>query len=138
MDDNYWSSFSHVLSLNDLTEVTGKGSVTIWRWLNRGILPGHQIAGSWIVYREEIRAKLLDADSAPLIPSIFLSTFPDRLDVPQLATLLGKTEQTAYNWLAANEVKGHKVSSAWLVYKSEFEELLLKTSNQAPGYQPKR
>ena len=112
MDDAYWASFPPVLSQAQLCEITGKGEVTIWRWLKAGIQPGHQINTSWIAYQEEVRAKLLDNDRRPLIPEGYLSRFPELLTVEKLADLLGKTPQTAYNWMAAGKLPAHKVSSA--------------------------
>jgi excisionase family DNA binding protein len=133
MDDSYWSTFPDVLTFDQLERILGKVRVTVWRWLQNGTLPAHQVAGAWIVYKEEVRAKIARPDSRPTLPAQFLAGFPDELTAAQLGEVLGKSKQTVYKWLNQEELPGHQLGGAWILYKSEIRDLLLSTSNQTPN-----
>ena len=131
MDDDYWAGFPEVLSIAELARITRKTEQTVWRWLADGKIPAHRIAGAWIVYRETFRRSLEHPTEAPGLPDQFLTRFPDELSVPELAEILGKTTPTAYRWLAAGSLPGHRYANTWLVYKHEILQLLAQTTNQA-------
>lgn len=127
MDDAYWAEYPDVLTTAHLTKITRKKAITAWRWLNDGKLPGHEIAGSWVVYRSEVRQKI---EGQPVtLPYDFLARYGDELSVEELAELLGKTPQTVYKWLKADELPGHLVNGVWLIFKHEVCQKLEETWN---------
>jgi len=133
MSDATWASLGPVLSTSDLMRVTGMKEVTVWRWLKRGTLPGHVISGSWIVYREEVRAKIDDPEKQPLEPVEFLSTFDDVVKIEEAELLFGKTRQTIYKWLSQGAIPGHQMGVSWVLYRDELRECLVAASNQSPS-----
>lgn len=130
IDEAYWAEFPDVLSMADLARITRKKHPTIWRWLAEGQIPAHSVAGSWIVYREVLQHKLESPDVPYVLPVEFFKRFPEELSVADLATMLGKTQQTAWRWLADSKVPGRKVANTWLVYKHEVTQFLIDASNQ--------
>lgn len=132
MDDEYWAAFPEVLSIADLARITRKTAPTVWRWLGDGKIPAHRISNAYVVYRETFRRKLEHPDEDAGLPDQFLASYPEEISVPQLAEILGKTTPTAYRWLAAGSLPGHRYAGSWLIYKHEVVQLLARTSNQPP------
>lgn len=138
IDDAYWAPFPEVLTLEHVMTVTGKGKRTVWRWLHEGVIPGHQIgvsnAGTYIVYRDVLRQWMEtppeDRSGATVLPQGLLDRFGDRLEREDLMTLLGMTDRTILRWLLAGLIPSRRLGATWLVDKSEFVEMLERTSNQ--------
>ncbi|MGN7252464.1 helix-turn-helix domain-containing protein [Arthrobacter sp. SAFR-014] len=42
-----------------LTRILGKDRTTVYRWLNKGEVPGVLIDTTWIIYRDEVKGFLL-------------------------------------------------------------------------------
>lgn len=130
MDDEYWSSKPDVLSPRQAAKIVKKADITVWRWLGDGIIPGHQIGGAWLIFKEELRICLTEGpEKTPLVPVEFLSRFSDELTPAELAQLIGKTKQTTYKWLADGTLPGRQLHGHWIVFKSEVRALLEETSN---------
>lgn len=137
IDDAYWAKFPEVLSLDDLVTITKKAKPTVWRWLHNGVIPAHQIgvskAGTYIVYRDVFRRRLEDGPEAVGLPDELLAKYDDDLEREDLMALLGKSNLTIYKWLVAGLIPNHRLGATWYVRKSEFVEMLKRTSNQTSG-----
>lgn len=133
IDEAYWETKPLVLGVPDLAQITRKGEPTIWRWLKEGKIPGHHIAGSWIVYREVFHHQINEPDANYPLPIDLLAKYPEELTVQELSELLGKTKQTIWRWLGNDRLPGvgSRYQGTWLVYKHELIKLLKETSNQA-------
>jgi excisionase family DNA binding protein len=57
--DELFEKLPRVLSVKDLTELLGKDRTTVYRWLQKGVVPGVLIDTTWIIYRDEVRDYLL-------------------------------------------------------------------------------
>lgn len=142
IDDAYWAQYGPTLTIQELSQITRRSTVTVWRWLLEGKLPGHGIAGGWIVYTEvlqrELEKSLDPADASDArstgaeLPVEFLSTFSEELTVADVARLLGKKKETIYRWLGANELPAHRLGRAWILNKTEFVQLLEQTYKKSP------
>jgi excisionase family DNA binding protein len=131
MDDEYWSSKPDVLTPRDTAKIVKKSEVTVWRWLKEGDIPAHQIGGAWLIYKEELRTCLdVGLENTPLVPTALLAQFADEMSAADLAILIGKTKQTAYNWLAEGILPGRQIRGQWVIFKSEVVALLEATSNR--------
>ncbi|MDF1480348.1 helix-turn-helix domain-containing protein [Leifsonia sp. H3M29-4] len=134
VDEEYWAAQPDVLSVRDLARILRRKEPTIWRWLQEGKIPAHRVAGSWIVFREVLQHRVENPDERYTVPLEFLQRFPEELTVPELATILGKTKQTAWRWLGAGYLPGvgTQLEGSWILYKHELVRLLESTSNQPP------
>ncbi|WP_256386363.1 helix-turn-helix domain-containing protein [Salinibacterium sp. UTAS2018] len=133
-DRSYWTRFPQVLSVAEVAEITRVSDVTVWRMLNSGKIPAHRIADAWIVYREELQAWADNGGESTKVnlPTKFLEAYSEELTIADLTTLLGKTQQTVYRWLAAGSLAptGWRIGRKWLLHKSNFTILLENSSNQ--------
>ena len=129
IDEAYWAQFGAHLSADELGRVLRRSRLAAYRWLREGIVPGHQISGTWVVFSESVSAYLEDPDSPHVLPAGFLATFPDELSVEDVAKMLGLTTKTIYKFLAAGELPGRRVGGFWVLYKSEIARRLEETYN---------
>lgn len=130
MDEEFWRRFPPTLKPAALATIYRKQTVTIWRWLNRGTIPGHKVGSTWVIFRDEVRAKLEDDQSRPTEPVALLEALPDSFGVQSLAEFLGVHEQTAYGWLQGGTLPARQTNGFWLIFKSELREWMRETSNQ--------
>lgn len=129
IDEAYWAQFGPHLSAEELARVLRRSRLAVYRWLREGIVPGHQISGTWIVFSESVSAYLEDPDSPHVLPVGFLSTFPDELSVEDVARMLGLSGKTIYKFLASGDLPGRRVGGFWVLYKSEIARRLEETYN---------
>ena len=57
------------LSIDQLSTVLGLAKVTTYRWLREGKVPAYQVAGQWVILRDEIRDFLAAHRTGPDVPS---------------------------------------------------------------------
>lgn len=149
VDEEYWASKPVVLGVADLAQITRKGEATIWSWLKHGRIISHNIAGSWITYREVFHHQVTEPDVDYPLPVELLGQYPEELTVAELAELLGKTKQTVWRWLRDDQLPGvavrleesgieykndtflAKKKGSWVASKTGLVELLRESSNQA-------
>ena len=132
MDDEFWGHLPATLKPAALSTIYRKQPVTIWRWLNRSTIPGHKVGKSWVIFRDEVRTKLEDAEARPTEPAGMLAQLPDSFGVQALAEFLGVHEQTAYGWLQTGVLPARQTNGYWLIFRSELRDWLRATSNQSP------
>lgn len=130
IDEEYWARFPDVLSRADIAQTLRKTQPTVYRWLNEGKIPAHNIAGSWIVYKEALQYALENVDAPYQLPHTFLDSYPEELDIVQQAQLVGMSRQTTYKWLGDGALKGRLFHGSWVIYKSEFIQVLRETLNE--------
>lgn len=132
IEPSFWDAFPDVLSVKDLAAITRKADITMWRWLNSGVIPAHRVGTAWICYKSEVRDWFNEPNkqhtTVPM-PEDFLAKYPNVLSVAELAELLGKTRQTTYEWLKAGVLPGQQIAGQWRVFKNEITDLLRESSN---------
>lgn len=132
MDPEFWDAYPDVLSVKDLAAITRKADITMWRWLNSGVIPAHRIGTAWICFKSEVREWMDDPQkeytTVPM-PDDLLAKCPANMNVAEVAALLGKTRQTVYEWLKAGVMPGRQTGVNWTVFKKELTELLRESSN---------
>jgi len=105
--------------------------------LRSNIIPAHLISGSWIIFKQEIRAWLASTSNQPPAapePIVdILASYGEEMTYRDLMNLFGKTKQTIYIWLSEGCVPASHVAGRWLIFKFQVEELLAETSNQNIG-----
>jgi hypothetical protein len=121
-DDSYWAAYPDTLSVAEVAKIL------------RATIPAHQISGSWIIFKVELRA-WLDSTSnqaASNVPAAVdvLEEYPDELSYRDLMVLFGKTKQTIYAWLHSGEVAGFHISGRWVIHKAQLRDQLRRSSNQ--------
>lgn len=135
MDDAaYWEPFPDTLSTADLSKILSVGRPAVLARLKSGIIPGHFVVGSWVVFKAEVRA-WLDANSNQTPPGPpadvdVLADYADELSYRDLMVIMGKTKRTIYSWLNDGDIPGFHVGNRWIVHKSQLREKLRQTSNQ--------
>jgi excisionase family DNA binding protein len=139
--DDYWDSLPVTLKSRDLERLLQIGQTTVSLWLNRGTIPGHQIAHSWIVFRSEVRDWL---ESTSTVPVPEHDPYPDPLDdygdylnYQDLMALLGKSRPAIFGWLNNGTIPAMRPGGRWRVEKNTLRRLLEETSNQRPGFIPR-
>jgi excisionase family DNA binding protein len=139
--DDYWDSLPVTLKSKDLERLLQIGQTTVSLWLNRGTIPGHQIAHSWIVFRSEVRDWL---ESTSTVPVPEHEPYPDPLDdygdylnYQDLMALLGKSRPAIFGWLNNGTIPAMRPGGRWRVEKNTLRRLLEETSNQRPGFIPR-
>jgi excisionase family DNA binding protein len=133
-DDTYWAPFPDTLTAADLSKILSVGRPAVLARLKSGVIPGHLIVGSWVIFKAEVRA-WLDANSnqAPAGPPAdvdVLADYPDELSYRDLMVIMGKTKRTIYSWLNDGEIPGFHVGNRWIIHKTQLREKLRQTSNQ--------
>lgn len=133
-DDIYWDPFFLALSTADLSKILSIGKPAVLARLKGGIIPGHLIAGSWVVFKAEVRAWLESTSNqipaGPPAEVDILAGYSDELGYRDLMVLFGKSKQTIYTWLHAGEIPAFHVGNRWIIRKSQLRQKLDATSNQ--------
>jgi hypothetical protein len=135
IDDAFWAELPEVLHTKHLTQITRRGAQTVFIWLARGILPGHRIAGSWIVYKEVFQHRLESPNEPYTLPVELLARYGEDLSIADQALLIGRSKKTVYLWLRLGHLPARRLGPSWLIYKTPFVELLEATSNQETASQ---
>lgn len=134
-DDDYWDAFPDTLSTADVAKILSVGKSTVLLRLKTGVIPGHLIGGSWVIFKAEVRAWIESTSNqtpaAPPTAVDVLEKYADEMDYRDLTELLGKSKQTIYTWLHNGEIPGYHVGSRWTIHKSQLRQKLLETSNQS-------
>jgi len=133
-DDHYWDLFPDTLTAADLSKILSVGRPAVLARLKSGIIPGHLIVGSWVIFKAEVRAWLdSNSNQAPAGPPAdvdVLAGYADELNYRDLMAIMGKTKRTIYSWLADGEIPGFHVGNRWIIHKTQLREKLRQTSNQ--------
>ncbi len=133
-DDDYWAAFPDLLTSTDLARILRVGRPAVLARLKRGTIPGHQIGGSWIIFKAEIRAWLAStsnqAPATPPAPVDVLASYPEEMTYRDLMVLFGKTKQTIYAWLQTGVIPASHAANRWIIFKAQLRPFLDKTSNQ--------
>jgi excisionase family DNA binding protein len=133
-DDAYWAPFPDTLATGDAAKILSVGRPAVLAKLKNGVIPGHLIVGSWIIFKAELRASIeATSNQPPTGPQAevdVLSGYADELTYQDLMTLLGKSKRTIYTWLNIGEIPGFHVGSRWIIHKEQLRQKLHATSNQ--------
>jgi predicted DNA-binding transcriptional regulator AlpA len=133
-DDDYWAAFPDLLTSTDLARILRVGRTAVLARLKRGTIPGHQISGSWIIFKAEIRAWLAStsnqAPATPPAPVDVLASYPEEMTYRDLMVLFGKSKPTIYGWLRTGVIPASHAANRWIIFKAQLRPLLEKTSNQ--------
>lgn len=136
-DDSYWGTYPDTLTAADVAKILRVGKPAVFTRLKSGVIPAHQIAGSWIIFKNEIRAWLeSNSNQAPQGPPAevdVLAGYGDELSYRDLMTLFNKTKPTIYRWLQTSEIPGFHIGIRWIIHKSQLRRRLQETSNQNPA-----
>lgn len=134
MADEYWDSYPATLTTADLAKILRVGKPAMFRRLTGGVIPAHFVVGSWIIFKDDVRAWLEStsnqASQTPAAPVDVLAGYPDELSYQDLMVLFGKTKQTIYLWLRSGEIPAYNAGKRWVIHKSQLRQLLHETSNQ--------
>jgi excisionase family DNA binding protein len=133
-DDAYWAPFPDTLATGDAAKILSVGRPAVLAKLKNGVVPGHLIVGSWIIFKAELRASIEATSNQPPTgpqPDIdVLSDYADELTYQDLMKLLGKSKRTIYSWLNTGDIPGYHVGSRWIIHKEQLRQKLRATSNQ--------
>lgn len=137
-EDDYWDTLPVTLKSKDLERLLQIGQTTVSLWLNRGTIPGHQIAHSWIVFRSEVRQWLESTSTVP-VPEHEpyphpLDAYDEFLNYRDLMALLGKSRPAIFGWLNDGTIPAVRPGGRWRVEKGALHRLFDETSNQRPGF----
>lgn len=140
-EDDYWDTLPVTLKSKDLERLLQIKQTTVSLWLNRGTIPGHQIAHSWIVFRNEVRQWLESTSTVP-VPEHEpyphpLDEYGDTLTYQDLMVLLGKSRPAIFGWLNNGTIPAIRPGGKWRVEKRALHRLLDETSNQRDGFEPR-
>lgn len=133
-DDDYWDAYPETLTTADVAKILHVGKPAVFARLQSGIIPAHQVVGSWIIFKAEIRAWLdstsnQDPPSEPAEVDV-LATYGDELSYRDLMNLFNKTKPTIYRWLQTGEIPAYHVGIRWIIHKTQLRQRLRETSNQ--------
>ena len=133
-DDAYWEAFPETLSTTHLAKILSVGKPAVLARLKNGVIPGHLVVGSWVIFKVEIRAWLESTSNQPPTeppaPVDVLAGYDDEMSYRDLMLLTGKTKQTIYTWLHNGEIPAFHVGNRWIIRKSQLRQKLRETSNQ--------
>lgn len=54
---------------------------------------------------------------------------PKKLDVPQVAELLGMTKKGVYQWIHSGTVPAYKLAGTWIILRDELRDAIASGSN---------
>ena len=135
-DDRYWEPFPDTLSTTDVAKILSLGKPAVLLRLKSGLIPGHLIVGSWIIFKAEVRAWLESTSNqippGPPEPVDVLERYADEMSYSDLMELFGKSKATVYGWLHDGEIPAFHVGTRWIIRKSQLRQKLANTSNQKP------
>jgi excisionase family DNA binding protein len=133
-DDAYWKPFPDTLSISHVAKILIIREAAVLIRLKNGVIPGHLIVGSWIIFKAEVRAWLESTSNqlpaGPPTPVDVLADYADEMTYGDLVTLFGKTRKTIYSWLNDGAIPAYHVGNRWIIRKSQLRQKLLDTSNQ--------
>ena len=133
-DDSYWATYPDTLSVAEVAKILRVQKPSVFLRLKNGTIPAHQISGSWIIFKPELRAWLGSTSNQTVsdvpAPVDVLEAYPDELSYRDLMVLFGKTKQTIYAWLNDGEIAGFHVGGRWVIHKGPLREKLQTSSNQ--------
>lgn len=136
-DDSYWDAYPDTLSPADLSRILSVGRPAVLSRLKAGIIPGHLIVGSWVVFKAEVRAWLdSTSNQAPPGPPAtvdVLASYGDELNYRDLMVIMGKTKRTIYSWLNSGAIPAFHAGNRWIIHKPQLQQKLRETSNQHVG-----
>ena len=61
---------------------------------------------------------------------------PKKLDVPEVAALLGMTTKGVYKWIHTGTIPAYKLGAGWIILRDELRDAIASGSNltqQMPG-----
>lgn len=64
---------------------------------------------------------------------IILSAYPTHLSVSDLATVLGVTMKTTYEYLQAGDIPAYRVVRKWVILRDDVRDFLERSSVYRPG-----
>lgn len=129
IDDEYWAGLPHALSVRQVSATLRVSDDSIWRRLKAQKLPAYRIAGSWIIFRDELR-QWIECNSnqrdhtEPVEPVDVLQQFGDELTFEDLMRIFGKTKQTVYRWLNDGVIPAYSNGGRWTIYTGDLREAL--------------
>ena len=56
---------------------------------------------------------------------------PKKLDVPQVADLLGMTQKGVYQWIHQGTIPAYKLGATWIILRDELRDAIASGSNLA-------
>lgn len=56
---------------------------------------------------------------------------PKKLDVPQVAELLGMTKKGVYQWIHQGVIPAYKLGATWIILRDELRDAIASGSNLA-------
>ena len=59
-----------------------------------------------------------------------------RLEVGEVADLLGMTKQGVYNWLRDGVIPGYKLGNTWFILRDDLKGAMREGFNRPPGFDP--
>lgn len=57
---------------------------------------------------------------------------PKKLDVPQVADLLGMTKKGVYQWIHQGVIPAYKLGATWIILRDELRDAIASGSNLTP------
>ncbi|MGC5225134.1 helix-turn-helix domain-containing protein [Micromonospora sp. DT81.3] len=133
-EEDYWATLPDTLSPADVARILRTGVPAVRRRLRDGMIPGHRLSDSWIIFKSEIRAWLDSTSNQPphaaTDPVDVLTGYGDELSYRDLMQLLGKTKQTVYIWLQQGVIPASNVGGRWIIFKAQLRRRLEESSNQ--------
>ena len=54
--------------------------------------------------------------------------YPTHLSVAKLATLLGVTQKTAYEYVQTGDVPAYRIGTRWLILRDEVKDFIIQSS----------
>lgn len=138
-DDTYWEHFPETLTAADLSKILSIGRPAVLTRLKSGMIPGHLIVGSWVIFKAEVRVWLdSTSNQAPTGPPVevdVLANYENEMSYRDLMVIMGKTKRTIYSWLNSGEIPAFHAGTRWIIHKTQLREKLESTSNQNPARQ---
>lgn len=56
--DEVFAPYPVTLTVEQCAQLLGQEPVTIYRWLQRGLIPGYKMGRSWVIYRDQLRENM--------------------------------------------------------------------------------
>jgi excisionase family DNA binding protein len=63
--DDLFARYAVTMSVPEVAEVLGRPRSTIYKWLGDGTIPGAKVAGSWVIFRDEIKDLIASGRNLP-------------------------------------------------------------------------
>lgn len=135
-DDHYWDPYPQTLTVAEMQTILRISRPTAFSRLQNGVIPAHYIAGSWIVFKAEVRSWLESTSNQATVDRTtevdVLASYPEELTYQDLMVLFRKSKETIYRWLHSGEIPAFHVTGRWIIRKAHIREKLRETSNQKP------